>query len=597
MNKQKKTSSKAGKTPEYASDLVIEMMKAYGIKYAALNTGASFRGIQDSIVNYNGNKDPELIECAHEEAAVAIAHGYAKAAGKPMAAICHNVVGLLHANMAIYDAFADRVPVLIFGGTGPMDTTKRRPWIDWIHTALVQGNLVRDYVKWDDQPASIASIPESFARAYTIATTAPKGPVYTCYDIELQEKPITTPVKIPDTRKYSPPTPTLGDPAALTKTAEMLLEAENPVIMPGTTGRNHESVKHLIRLADVSSTPVSDGLGAFNFPNTHPLDVTGTKILESADLILALDVQNILANAYQTGSRMGLSQDERTKKLRSDVKVVSIGLDHLAVRSPITDYQALQEADIRIAADTSLALPYLADKCTELVNKKPAWKKKLAERYARGKKLRDESLAKWAEQSKKNWDASPLSPARLAYEIWQVISKEDWVLAVGTMAGWARKLWVWNKPQHYHGDSGGGGVGYGPGGSIGVALAYKGTGKLVLAMLGDGDTLMTCNAFWTAAKHNIPLLVILQNNHSYLNDYYHQVHVAEERGRDVGTARIGTEVEGPAPDFAKLAESLGCYGEGPIDKPDDIRPALRRAVRTVKEKKTLVLVDTITQKR
>ena len=116
-----------------------------------------------------------MMLCQHEETAVQIAHGYAKASGKPMVAILHNLVGLLHSNMAIYYAYIDRAPVFIVGATGPMDETKRRPRIDWIHTAQGQGEAVRDYTKWDYQPHTIDGVPESFARAYAVMMTAAAG--------------------------------------------------------------------------------------------------------------------------------------------------------------------------------------------------------------------------------------------------------------------------------------------------------------------------------------------------------------------------------------------------------------------------------------
>lgn len=176
---------------EWGSDVVVDLLKAFEIEYVAINPGATFRGLHDSLVNYGGNHAPEIILCTHEEIAVALAHGYARASGKPMGAAVHNVVGLQHASMAIYNAWADRLPVIVMGGTGPMDTANRRPWIDWVHTALVQGNLVRDFVKWDDQPASVEAVPDSFIRAYRLATTDPMGPVYICYDGDVQEKSST----------------------------------------------------------------------------------------------------------------------------------------------------------------------------------------------------------------------------------------------------------------------------------------------------------------------------------------------------------------------------------------------------------------------
>ena len=128
--------------PIYGSDVAVWMMRALDIPYVALNTGSSFKYLQDSIVNYADNTRPEIIQCTHEEISVAIAHAYAKAAGKPIACATHNIVGLQHASMAIYNAFGDRAPVIVLGGTGPMDITTRRPGIDWRHTALVQGDMV-----------------------------------------------------------------------------------------------------------------------------------------------------------------------------------------------------------------------------------------------------------------------------------------------------------------------------------------------------------------------------------------------------------------------------------------------------------------------
>jgi benzoylformate decarboxylase/acetolactate synthase-1/2/3 large subunit len=169
----------------YGSDLVVDLLRAVGITHVALNPGATFRGLHDSLVNH-GKGDPELILTLHEEIAVALAHGYAKARGAPMAAAVHDIVGLQHASMAIFNAFCDRAPILVLGATGPMDAARRRPWIDWIHTALVQGTQVRDYVKLDDQPASVAAIPEALLRCWRLARTEPQGPVYLCLDAGLQ---------------------------------------------------------------------------------------------------------------------------------------------------------------------------------------------------------------------------------------------------------------------------------------------------------------------------------------------------------------------------------------------------------------------------
>ena len=198
----------------YGSDVMVDAIKACGFRYVSLNPGSSYRGLHDSLVNYGGN-DPEIITCNHEKLAVGIAHGYAKAAREPMACILHDIVGLLHGSMGIYYAWIDRAPVVVFGGAGPMAYDRRRPHIDWIHTALVQGNAVRDFTKWDDQPASVASVPESVMRGYRIATAAPQGPVYIALDAGLQEDELVGEVPLPNWDRLRTPSPIGPDPAAL----------------------------------------------------------------------------------------------------------------------------------------------------------------------------------------------------------------------------------------------------------------------------------------------------------------------------------------------------------------------------------------------
>ena len=161
----------------WGSDAIADMLRAMDIPYVLLNPGASFRGLHDSLVNHLGNEKPQMIVVLHEEHAVSIAHGYTKVTGKPLIAILHSNVGLMHGSMAIFDAWVDRMPVIVLGATGPVDASKRRPWIDWIHTAQDQAALVRNFVKWDAQPASIPSAQEALLRAKQIATTAPQGPV------------------------------------------------------------------------------------------------------------------------------------------------------------------------------------------------------------------------------------------------------------------------------------------------------------------------------------------------------------------------------------------------------------------------------------
>jgi acetolactate synthase I/II/III large subunit len=583
------------KQPQYGSDVVVDLMKAFDIEYAAFNPGATFRGIHDSIVNYGGNYKPEVIFCNHEEISVAVAHGYAKATGKPMIAIVHNMVGLQHASMAIFNAYIDRVPIMVLGGTGPMNTKRRRPRIDWIHTALVQGNQVRDYVKWDDQPYSLADVPDSFIRGYRIATTEPMAPIYINYDADIQEDSITSPVELPDMSRFAPPAPVQANPEALRRAAQLLVNAQAPLIIADTLGRNPKTVPALVELAEALGVPVVDKGARFNFPTTHPLDATdgARDLLKKADVILALDVADLF------GSLTTVSKQTRDCEYVTSpaVKLISISMHDMLVHSWAGDYQALQALDVPICADTAVAVLELTRLCRELIGN-DANKKSAIE--ARRKELGDKHesrRAKWRADAQAKASQKQISTAWLALELGETIKKEDWVLVNGTSNGWARRLWDFSKPNQYLGASGGAGVGYGSGAAIGAALALKGTGKLAVDIQSDGDLLMTSSSLWTAAKHRIPLLIVMHNNQSFYNSEEHGIEVAKFRNRPVENAGIGTHVDDPAVDYAKLAQSFGVNAEGVIRNPADLRPALERGLKFVKEKNLPYLVDVIAEPR
>ncbi len=582
--------------PEFGSDVVVNLMRAFGIEYAALNPGATFRGIHDSMVNYGGNQHPELILCCHEEIAVSLAHGYAKAAGKPMAAVVHDVVGLQHASMAIFNAFCDRVPILVLGGTGPMDTTRRRPWIDWIHTALVQGNLVRDYVKWDDQPASVAAVPEAFARAYRIAMTEPKGPVYLCFDADLQEGRLDRPIPLPDPARFAPAFPPQADARVLEEAARLLCEAEFPVILVESLLPHPRVVAALQRLAELLAAPVIDlgdeHRGRSCFPNTHPLDLSGAKreMIREADVILALDVQDFL------GTLAEVDKTTREVKPVSDrpVKIIGISLNDYASRSWAQTYLSLAPVDLPITADAGLVLPLLVNLVEERLQKDS----RTAARQTRLSTLRTRHQAlrkEWRQTVERQRLQRPIAYSVLAATVWEAIKNEDWVLANGTARGWAKRVWEW-QPERFCGGSGGAGLGYGLGASLGVALAFRGSGKVCVNLQPDGDFLYVTSALYTAAHHQIPLLTVMCNNRSYYNDEEHQEVMAKARGRLVENKVVGIRIENPAPDFAKIAQGFGVYAEGPIEEPSDLGPALKRALKVVKEDRLPALVDVVTQR-
>jgi acetolactate synthase-1/2/3 large subunit len=580
---------------EWGSDVIVDLLKAFEIEYIAINPGATFRGLHDSLVNYGGNRAPEIILCNHEEIAVAFAHGYARAKGRPMAAAVHNVVGLQHASMAIYNAWADRLPVIVLGGTGPMDTANRRPWIDWVHTANVQGNLVRDFCKWDDQPASVEAVPDSFIRAYRLATTDPQGPVYICYDGDVQEKKLDGDVPSVSLDRYPAPLPLQAPEEGFEKTIKMLFEAKRPVILADWVGRKEAGFKALGELAEMLAAPVLDQLGRLNFPVQHPLNLTGQadKVIPQADLILALDVPDLegatTKRAQEGGNRRPIPL------MPANAKIINVALDDLLVRAWATDFNKLREADLMIMADTAVFLP-------ELVRRLKAEKKLAAsqgeidKRRADWGKIHEQKKAALDKELKAKWDEKPIAMTRIYAELAEALKGEDWVLTNGSSQGKENLYMPATKFNQILGKYKGGGLGYGLPASLGAALAHKGSGKFCVDIQPDGCLLFTISALWTAVHHQIPLLVVVCSNRSYFNDEEHQERVAIARGRPVENKTVGIRIEDPAVDFAANAKSYGVWGAGPITEPQDLAKALRDAIKVVKEGKP-ALVDVVVQMR
>src|SRR5581483_4175240 len=575
---------------KYGSDVIVDMMRAYKIPYVSLNPGATYRGLHDSLVNYGKNEAP-IITCTHEETAIQIAHGYAKATGKPMAAIVHDVVGLLHSCMAIFYAYIDRVPVFIMGATGPMDYTRRRPYIDWTHTANIQGNAIRDYVKFDDQPYNAASIPEAFARAYRVMMTEPKGPVYLCWDAGIQEDRLLADVPVPNVARLMPPSPLQGDLKALAQAAEMLVQAKNPVILTDYSGRNQESFYNLVKLAELLAIPVMDFGHRLNFPTNHPLNLTDSDMIQKADVILSLDVRDLYGPLVKL--------DRTTRKTvyitQKNCKIIDIGLADINISKWSQDFMQLQEIDVHIAADTLVAIPQLTLMCEEALGKNGKKQEEIRARFAEHKKTHEALRAGWREEVKKQWKGEPISLPRLAHEIGEAIKGEDWVLTANTLEDWALGLWDFDKAYRHPGKSLGTSTQIGM--STGVALAHRGTGRLVVDIQPDGDLMFDPGTLWIGAHDQIPMLVVMYNNRAYYNDWEHQIRMAEQRGTDEKLAYLGMEIDKPAPDFATIAKGMGCYGEGPITDGDKVGPALKRAIEYIKKENKPALVDTITQYR
>jgi thiamine pyrophosphate-dependent acetolactate synthase large subunit-like protein len=577
---------------QYGSDLMVEVLRDLGIKYIALNPGASYRGLHDSMVNFDSGKGPEIIMCTHEEIAVALANGYARATGEIMATGLHDIVGLQHACMAIFNAWCDRTPILNLGGGGPQSTTNRRS-TDWVHTALVQGNMVREFVKYDDQPNSVEAVPESFLKAYRIAMTEPKGPVYVCLDTDVQEQKITAPMIVPDARLFRAPAGPAANPESLRRAAQLLAEAQWPAIVAGEVGRNPKALPVLLDLAEALGAPVVDADGRYAFPSTHPLNLTAAReeALRNADAVLALDVPSL-------GVPLGPSVRERgnfAPIIPPSCKVIHITLLDLERQSWVSDAMWLLPVHVPIAADTSVALPQLLEQVRERLRSNGDAARQVQERRRKIEAIYNEMRKKSQAWIEKSWDEKPISQARFFGEINKRVQGQSWALVSAHGRRWREAIEV-TEPAHGIGGGRGGGVGYGLPSSIGAALGHKGSGRLCVSIIGDGDFLMTSNALWTAAKYQIPLLVVVLNNRSYYNDEEHQERMARWRQRPVENKGIGIRIEEPAPDLAAIARALSVEGFGPITEPDQLGPTLDKAIDIVRAGEPVV-VDVITQPR
>ena len=575
--------------PRPGSDFMVDVIKSLNVEDVAANPGSSFRSLHESVVNYGANKSPELITCLHEESSVAIAHGYAKAAGKPMAVMAHGSVGFQHAAMAVYNAWCDRVPVIMFGGNG-IDADKRRPGTEWSHSVQDPALLLRDYVKWDDAPGSLQHFAESTVRAYRVATTGQMGPVVIMADIDLQEDAIHG--KPPTIPKLRPTLPLQGDTGALQEAAQLLLNAKNPVIMADRAARNQDGVKALVKLAESLQAPVIDLGGRMNFPNTHHLCLSDMKraLVRDADVILMLEVYD------PWGQVNGLSDPFKTVRpeAKADVKIITIGMNDVSIRSNYQDFQRFLSVEMAIPGEAQASMPVLTDYI--LKNATAAQKASFEARREQMKKRWDQQLKEAKEGAALGWDASPISTARLAMETFEVIKNEPWCLAVSDRIAWARKLWPTTQYHQMLGGSGGQGVGYGLPASVGAALANKSLGRMTVTFQPDGDLLYAPGALWTAAHHKIPLLMVMHNNGGYYQEVMHLQRMASLHNRRTDQAWICNSLRNPDIDFAKIAQGMGVWAEGPIKDPSQLKGALQRALAEVKQGRP-ALLDVVCQAR
>jgi len=568
------------------SDFMVDVIKSLQIEHIYSNPASSFRGLHESLINYGKNSMPDFITCMHEESSVAMAHGYFKVTGKPQMMLCHGTVGLQHAVMSVYNAWVDRVPVILVGGND-LDAAKRPPGVPTVHSAQDINALVRDFTKWDDQPVSAQHFAQSFVRAYKYAMTPPYGPVMLALDAGLQDTPVDDPhLYIP---RYVPTAPPHADLNALRETAKLLVAAEHPVIVADRAARSQAGVDSLVQLAELLQVPVIDQGNRMNMPSTHYLhqNAQAQNLIRDADLIIGLELHDLWALVNQfidNGAEHG--HGIRQSRIKPGTKLVTVNSAELLTKSNYQDFQRFQVTDIGMAGDAEASLPFLIEAVkSALPSDKQAAFEKRAEAFKRAKQQAGERTRQAAALG---WDASPISTARLAVELYAAVKGEDWALVnagIG-MSGWHNRIFPMDKHYRWIGGSGAAGQGYGLPASIGAAHANKALGRFTVSIQGDGDMMYAPGAFWTAAHHRIPSLAVVDNNRGYHQEVMHVQRLSNRRNRvanlGITAGPVGTSIENPDIDYAKLASSMGWTGIGPVKDPNELGPALKRAVAAVK---------------
>jgi acetolactate synthase-1/2/3 large subunit len=572
--------------PEFNSDSMVELLSRLDIDYVFLLPGSSYRGLHDSLVNYGRNHKPKMVLTTHEQIAVSMAHGYAKATGRIGVCILHDLVGLMNGSMGVYNAFGDHAPVLILGGSGPLDPADRR-WIDWLHCASTQADIVKNYVKWTEEPTTAQWHLDAIAKAHKVALTAPRGPVYVTLDCGIQEQKINGELIMPDPKFFQPAPPTAANPDALEAAAETLLNSKLPVIVGGRFGINPAVTKPLSELVELTGAVYRDDLGMMAMPTAHPQNSSGDReIVKEADVVFAIDVRDM---ASLLDSYTEHKENVGSGRLRPGRKVIDMSLNDMSPSSWSYLRGPAPLVDVQINCDPILGMQQLAAVIKRRLEKDAGARAKADERRKVANERHKTIRARQAENARKGWDDKPIRPGRMVTELWNAVKDKNWVLAMRNQASFPEGIWQFPGAGSYLGPNGGGGVGYGPGAMAGAAIACRDAGKFCVGLMGDGDFVMSSGAIWSAVHQRAPMLLVINNNTTWGNDEKHQMHVAEDRKRPVENAWIGQRMVDPDIDHATVARGYGAWAKGPIFDPAELAGVFKEAVAEVEKGRVAVV--------
>ena len=481
-----------------------------------------------------------------------------------MAVMLHANVGLMHGLLGIFNAWCDRLPVYVMGASGPADARKRRPWIEWIHASKDQGALLRHNVKWDDEPRSPQALVESMLRAAALMRTPPKGPVYVCLDVGLQELALETEVEIPRVERFASPEAPHASAQAMERAADLLVAAERPVILMGRSSRSQRSWNRRVRLAELLGAQVATDLkSAAVFPTGHGLHLGGLTLRISPDATTAVKHSDVtlLLDWIDPAGLLGAVDGG------ASATMINCTLDPYLHNGWSMDHFGFAPADLSILADPEAFTADLLAAVEVRLDGTPKW-------------TGDPRHAPVTPSVARKPDDAPISPADIG-RVMHAVKGERPITLARVPIGWDGTVYPFSGPLDFLGYDGGGGLSSGPGNTIGAALGLRGSGRIVVGILGDGDFMQGATALWSAARYEIPALFVISNNRSNHTDVAHQELMARQRGRPVENRWIGQRIDEPAIDFAALARSQGVAATGPVERFGDLAGALDEALDAV----------------
>lgn len=559
---------------ENTAQAYLELLRAMGVKYFFGNAGTDFASIIDGFAKFaaEGKTTPIPIQVPHEFCAVSMAYGYYLVTGEPPLVMVHTTVGTANAMCGLINAARAHIPLILSAGRTPITESghpgSRDLLIHWAQESFDQAGMVREYVKWDYELRAFSQLETVIRRAFALAMSEPKGPVYLTFPREVLAEPHSEFTFYEENPLPSASAP-FPDTARINEAAELLAHASYPLIITRTFGRNLAAVASLVALAESFALPVIEYPfpAHVNFPGGHPLHLgfDPGALLPKADVILALDCEVPWIPALQ--------------RVNEQAKLIHLGVDPLQSRYPIWGFPST----VTITADSAAAVPLLHD---ALQRRRSGRENAIAQRAQRLKNEHDAQRASWRREAEEKGRSQTLTFEWVSHCLNQL--KDDKMIFVNEYDLSLRHI-EFNTPGSYFGFSPAGGLGWGVGGALGVKLGAS--DKTVISVVGDGTYLFSVpsSCHMVSAMHNLPILIIVCNNGGW-NATQMATRGAHPQGWAVRTETFPFGRFGMQPAYEMFAQACGGHGEA-VRRPQDLPDALARALRVVREEKRQALIN------